>query len=215
MRLSFEEMAYLSLYLELFNRCYDPRDERKYEVGPGILVRHTEMQNMVYLLELLRISFQYGFSWNWRGPYSPGLQALLNELDQKEIKIEVFYDLYNQKRDVFCNTYEDQLNSTLSEYYTKGQIEKIANASLALEDILKEEEGSEWLVRIAYLAKTVIPGANLSEVINELNYLGYSIDSILAETIWKDLAIIGVKEKDTKRFTRERKLINNQDGRIN
>jgi len=215
MNLTYDERILLAIYLEFFNRCYDLDDKRKYEEGSEILVRHVEMQNIYYLLESLWISFQYGFTWNWKGPYSSGLQATLNELDKKKLDIEKFYTEYNDTRNSYYNNrYSDQLSDILSNYLDERNIRKLALASFVLEDVLNQEQGSEILAGIIYIGKTVYPGQNLSIILPELNERGYNPSPELAEAIWKDLAILDIRDMDTKSFTRERKLVNKHNGRI-
>ena len=198
MAISFKEGFTLATYLELFNRCYNLEDKRKYDVGKQILVRHVEMHNVIFLLKNLGITSEYSFMWDWKGPYSPGLENLLNNIDKKETAIENFYEEYNDKRNSFYNNRKQQLKELL--YYLEDfQIEKIVMASTVLENILKEEMGSEILAGMIYLEKNVFPGTDLSTIVAGLNKRGYSLTPQLAETIWKDLEILGIKDSAVKR----------------
>lgn len=47
---------------------------------------------------------------------------------------------------------------------------------------------------------------NQEEVLEELNKRGFNSNLELANKIWKVLAIIGLREQDTKVYTRERTL---------
>lgn len=206
MDLNFEERRYLILYLELFKCSYNPNDERKYDIQiHSILVRHIEMQNIAYLLEILKISFKYGFNWNLEYPYSPGFQTFLNNLDKKSKKITEFYDNFNQeKKKGKFNYYNEQLQDLISKYLCNKDISEIRQVSLVLEDILKEKHGSKFLVDIIYIGKTVMPGADLSTILKELNERNVYPSSEISETIWESLIILGIIE--LKQFTRKRTL---------
>ncbi len=211
MDLKFEEKRCLALYLEFFNRCYSINDERKYDVTPthSLIVRHIEVQNIVYFLQTLEIYFDYGFIWDWRGPSSPGLQAILNSLDKKEEAITEFYDSYNRDRSfVRYNNYNQQLQDSLTNYTHSENISKISTASFVLEDILKEERGSEFLADIIYIGKTVLPGSDLPRILKELNRRKVNPSPEISEAIWKDLAILGIRNIAPKDFTRKRTLEN-------
>ncbi len=208
MKISFEESFVLSTYLELFNRCYNLEDKRKYNADPQILVRHIEMHNVIFLLQnllqALGITSEYSFSWNLKGPYSPGLENLLNNIDKKETAVENFYEEYNSKRNNFYCNRKQQLQELL--YYLEDfQIEKIVVASVTLENILKEEFGSEILAGMIYLEKNIFPHTDLSTIVAELNKRGYFPTPQLAETIWKDLEIIGIRDSEVKRVYQKSK----------
>lgn len=209
MNLKFEEEKYLALYLEFFNRCYNLNDERKYDTPTGriMLVRHLEVQNIEYFLQALNIFSDYGYCWNWYGPYCEKLQNDLKHLDQKEESILEFYENYNKKRqEMCCRSYQEQLQYLLPEYLTRGQIARVSNAIFVLENILSKKHGSEYLADILYIGKTIIPGRGLAEIIEELKNRGIDIPPQMAKEIWRDLATLGLRHIEPKVVTRQRTL---------
>lgn len=211
MDLKFEEKRCLILYLEFFNRCYNLDDERKYDVSPNhsLLVRHVEAQNIDFFLQSLGIHSEYGYTWDWRGPYSPGFQLVLKSLDKKGEAIPVFYNTYNRDRSRgWNNNYSEQLQDLLKDYFYNNEIIKISKASFALEDILHQEQGSEFLADIIYIGKTVMPGSDLPTILEEVNRRGVNPSLEIAEAIWKDLGILGIRSVEPKSFTRQRTLEN-------
>lgn len=211
MNLDFEERRCLALYLEFFNRCYNVDDERKYDVSPthSLLARHIEAQNIDYFLQALGIHSEYGYTWDWRGPYSPGFQLVLNSLDKKEEAIPEFYDSYNKDRSRGWNrNYRDQLQDLLQDFFYNSEITKISKASFVLEDILKEERGSEYLADIIYIGKTVLPGSDLPRILKELNRRKVNLSPETSEAIWKALGILDIRSIEPKEFKRKRTLEN-------
>lgn len=211
MNLKFEEERCLALYLEFFNRCYNINDERKCDVAPNrsLLVRHIEAQNIDFFLQSLGIHSDYGYTWNWKGPYSPGFQIVLNSLDKKGEAISKFYDSYNKDRSRGWNiNYRDQLQDLLENYLYRSEVAKISKASFVLEDILQQEQGSQYLADIIYIGKTVMPGSDLPTILEELNSRGVNLNPEIAEAIWKGLGILGIRSIEPKQFTRQRTLEN-------
>ncbi len=214
MNISCDEGILLALYLEFFNRCYDPTDDRlSGPEGKETPTRQLEMQNIIYVAECLGISHEeYGFIWSgWKGPYSITLQGVLDELDQKYSDIDQFYMEYNRRRAEQRSDSKSDLADALYKYYGS---EKTLTTSYALEDILSQDGGSDTLAKIVYIGKTRLPGTNISRIMNELSRGGYDIDPELAKSIWKNLALIGLRRVDSKTFTKEKRLIRREDGSI-
>lgn len=221
MDITYKEGVLLALYLEFFNRCYDPYDDRLsgLEQGQKIPTRQMEMQNIIYIARCLGIFYEkngfieeYGFIWSsWKGPYSTPLQEVLDKLDQKYSGIDKFYMEYNRKRAEQGSSYHSNLADALYKHFAD---ERIVEASFVLEDILSQDQGSDALAKIVYIGKTRLPGTSLPNILNELKKGSYEINHGLAKNIWKDLALLGLRRKDTKVFTNEKKLKSNQDGGI-
>lgn len=208
MDIEFKEGILLSLYLEFFNHCYDTEDKREYDKGKEILVRHVEMQNITFILQNLGIiNDGHSFMWDWSGPFSSGLQVILNKLDKKVASIKEFYESYNKNRNIaHYVTYEEQLKGMLFYYFRDNDIEKISKVISTIEGILKEERGSEILVDIIYIGKNILPSASLSEIIEYMKEKECYINIELIERIWEALAVLGIRQTAPKKFTRERTL---------
>jgi len=215
MNITYEEGLLLALYLEFFNRCYDLGDDRicSRDSNSETFARHIEMQNIIYISKCLMICNEdYCFTWaGWKGPYSINLENSINRLDEKPIEvIDQFYEEYNSKRVSIYGKFQESLATTLFDMLTKGVP---AMASFVLEDILSQENGSDTLAKIVYIGKTVQPGQNLPYVLSQLNAYGDNPNQELAENIWKDLAILGIRKLDSK-SPEGKRLVNSQNGGI-
>ncbi len=207
LELSFEEKLLLSLYLELFNRCYNPTDVRRYD-DSGVLIRHIEMQNTCYLFQTLGVTpSNFGFMWEQKGPYSSGVQVLLRKLDFKGAHINHFYDHYNKKRNIWYQSYQQQLRELLFPYLSDEQIEKVAMTCYLLENTIQQEMGSEILAGMLFLIKTAYPGSDYSTIMKKLEERGYSSNSELTQEIWKTLSILGIIGMETKKFDVKKRVL--------
>jgi len=215
MNISYREGTFLALYLEFFNRCYDPTDERisgpegEYQVP----TRQMEMQNIIYIADCLGINYEdFGFTWqSWKGPYSHALREVLDELDQKYSDIDQFYMEYNRKRAENRSNSQSELADALYEEFAG---KRVAEASFILEDILSREQGSDSLAKIVYIGRTRHPGSTLPTIMGSLNYSGCNINPEFAENIWKVLALAGLRRLDSKTFTKEKRLVSRNDGGV-
>lgn len=206
MDITFEEEFCLKLYLIFFNRYYDVNDDRKCTCDNiTIMRRHVEMQNIMYLKQILLDDHtKYSFLWNYKGPESSKLKAVLNELDKKSTEINKFYLKCNEQLKKYYQNYNSQLQYIFPNTHINA-IKKFAISSYVLEDILKEEEGSEILANIIYFEKCFLPGENLDRIINELNERGLNPSPRMIKEIWKDLAILNIIEMEPKTI-KKRKL---------
>ena len=201
MELSFYEKLFLSFYDELYNKYYDVNDERMYDIGPGILVRHVEMQNVVFIFQTQGLLNNFAFTLNWCGPYSPGLQALLNELDKKSDEIRNYYQEYDKKKyGSHYNKYEEQLNDSLANLLEKDDINIVAHTCYLLDDIITQNFGIEAMSNLIYVFKTVLPGESFPNIIKYLEKQGQHYDSNLLERIWKYMALLNIRNKDVKQM---------------
>lgn len=204
MELKHREKFLLVLYLEYFDKEYDVSDDRIINVGRGFLNRHVEMQNICYLMQCYNIYLgeDYGFVWNYTGPYSDGLSFDQNILDTKQVEINAFYKEYYDRRCEWATNYSQQLQSLLKEHCTVSQSNKIAFSSFVLEHIMKFENGSMVLAGILYLHKTVLPSADKIRVFEELEKrfgaYGIQIDRELEEIVWRNSQIIGLIDVEKK-----------------
>lgn len=191
MKLTFIEEVLLSLYLEYFDKEYDVSNDKLINIKRHpILERHNEMQNVLYIVkETAAYSEEYSFTWNWLGPYSPGLEIILNELDKKNESINSFYEEYNLRKSKYFNNYKDQLKYLLSKYCSDSCIEKIALSSFVFKNIFKRNNGSQATAQIIYVSKNVVPGEDLETVLDILQERNFDIDIDMAKEIWKNMDI--------------------------
>lgn len=190
MNLSYKEKNFLALYLEFFNRYYDIHDDRE-SSRKNVFRRHIEMQNIIYLLSTMNIMENYGFVWDFCGPFSLDMQEILVRLDKKEREIMEFYESYLASRN--GANYLTQLENSLIKYFDEYSIKKIAMASFTLEEVLSQDNGSEALARILYVSLSRLPGADFERVVEEFNKLkNYKLDEKLAEKIWRGCMLIGI-----------------------
>ncbi len=187
MELTYSEKCLLAIYLEYFGKEYDCHDDRKINAGNGYFKRHIEMQNVCYLIESLNsyLGNDYGFVWNYTGPYSNGLSDNQKELDTKTEEIASFYKEYNTQ-------------TFLSEYCSSDDAKKIAFSSYVLENIMKYENGSMILAGLIYLHKTVLPVAKKERLFEELEKRfgvhGIIVNREFEEIAWLGVQIIGLAE---------------------
>ncbi len=198
MNISFLEGLALATYLEFFNHQYDVADERKYKEGPELLVRHVEMQNLDFLLTVLLGKDTYSYSWNFRGPYSPGFQILLNRLDTKKEDIAKFYEEYNKKREMHYNTYEEQLKGLLSYYLNEHSIMKVLKAIQILEGIFRKEMGSEIFAGLTYIERYVLPHERFSDAVKVLRERGYNPSDEILRDVEVALSLLNIIEMEPK-----------------
>lgn len=209
MDLSYNEKLLLALYLELFNKPYDINSNMVYGIygtNYNMLVRHVKMQNVCYLFQNLGINIEnFSFSQNQYSPYSPGLEALLMDIDKKEDNIINFYEEYNKKRNKDHNNYKNQLQALLHDYLDKQQIDTVTKACYLLEDITSVSMGSEALCSMAYLYNSVYPKTDYEEINRRMIARNIFIDDKLSYQMWKSLKILGIVEIKPKTLKPEEK----------
>lgn len=195
--MKYAEKLLLALYLEFFDEYYKVFDERTNKDG---LVRHTEMQNLVLLVQNLGVTqLHYNFMMDFAGPISSGIQALLLKMDFKEAEIFAYYKNYVLERNQFYPSYQSQLNYLFSKSFSSEQIKRLAIASYVLKDILKWENGSQALASLIYISRNVLPHEDFDEILAYLEKNGYSYDFDLLQEIWHTMAILGLRFMESKK----------------
>lgn len=148
--LTFDQKKTLSAFEYFFEEKYNADDQTDNNTE-----LHVCAQKMCYLLKTCNVEIgDYDFSWNFRGPFSPGLLVSLRSLDNNKGIVDEFYngcDLENRKK------------SYLGEYY----IERINEIKQDLK--IKEHNGdiSSWieiLGSLAYISRSIMPGADFERV---------------------------------------------------
>lgn len=126
----------------------------RYQTYPGAVNNtetHTATQEMCFLLKISGIEIgDFQYSWNLRGPFSPGLLALMRSMDRNS---EVVIDFYE--------------NETTKEEFSPDQVMKIDG----LREILEIDEYRNQCVRwveilgsLTYIARTMLPGSDFETV---------------------------------------------------
>ena len=68
----------------------------------GNTCMHVETQKMCYLLKKAGVEIgDFSYSWNFKGPFSPGLLVLLRSIDRKDADVAEFYENAEEKKG-FC-----------------------------------------------------------------------------------------------------------------
>lgn len=202
--INFDESLLLSLYFELFRRCYDVKDERK-DKEERELVRHIEMQNACCLFKRIGIPLDYSPYPDFNGVSSPLLKVHLRHLDKKKEDIEEFYDEYIEKRNqTHSFSYKHQLEHILP--ISRGNMDRLALAIYLFEDIAKQEKGIETVGSMIYTTTVQLPGADFSMIHKKLSESGYE-DIELNKTIWKYLTVLDVIDIKPNYITDKSKVL--------
>ena len=202
--INFDESLLLSLYFELFRRCYDVKDERK-DKEERELVRHIEMQNACCLFKRIGIPLDYSPYPDFNGVSSPLLKVHLRHLDKKKEDIEEFYDEYIEKRNqTHSFSYKNQLEHILP--ISRGNMDRLALAIYLFEDIAKQEKGIETVGSMIYTTTVQLPGADFSMIHKKLSESGYE-DIELNKTIWKYLTVLDVIDIKPNYITDKSKVL--------
>lgn len=108
---------------------------------------HVEAQKMCYLLKLIGIEIgDFSYSWNSRGPFSPGLLVLLRSIDSCHKEVDLFYKKSEEKEKYLKNI--------------KSEIEDLRKKLDMDGNCSNSEPWIEILGSLAYLSRTVLPGAD-------------------------------------------------------
>lgn len=148
MKLSFNQRMILTLYPKFYGI--------KYQCGVAqkeVTQEHINVQKMCYLLKRFDIPVgSYGYSWDTYGPFSPGLQVTLHDLDMKGEDVDAYYDE---------NT----------ELFSEEECDKINRLIDILQLAEHDDERGRWmelLGSIAFLSYSVLPGEDFACVNHEL-----------------------------------------------
>lgn len=144
--LNFDQKKTLAAFERFFGSRYNTHAEEN-----GNTSMHVETQKMCYLLKMAGVEIgDFNYSWNFRGPFSPGLLVLLRSIDRKEADVTEFYENVEEKEKFLLG-----LKSKIDELREKLEIDKHLN---------QKEQWVEILGSLTYISRTVLPGADFEEV---------------------------------------------------
>lgn len=142
--LSYDEKKIVTVFKRFFGNRYDTHIKESV---------HIKTQMMCYLLKVAGVEIgNFNYSWNFRGPFSSGLLALLRSIDRKNKDVAAFYEQ---------TVNQDKLLS--------GNENKIDDIRKKLEIDKHQEDSTEWielLGSLTYITRSVHPGADF-EIINQ------------------------------------------------
>lgn len=151
--LSYNQKAILNLYERFYNEKY-PSGSVDEQNTTQI---HINSQKMCYLLKMYGVNIgDFCFTWNFHGPFSPGLLAVLRSLDRQKDNIE---DFYSQRSDL-CG--EECL------FDDNGKIEELINLLDLRSHSYDLPNWMELLGSFVYLSNSVFPYEDYTLISNEL-----------------------------------------------
>ncbi len=144
--LNFDQKKTLAAFERFFGSRYNTHAEEN-----GNTYMHVETQKMCYLLKIAGIEIgDFSYSWNFKGPFSPGLLVLLRSIDRKDTDVTEFYANAKEK-----NRFLLGIESKIDELRENLEIDK---------HLEQKEYWVELLGSLTYISRTVLPGANFEEV---------------------------------------------------
>lgn len=169
MKLSFNQKSILDLYLKFYGKRY-----RCGVAGEEATREHINVQKMCYLMKRFGIPVgNFGYSWDTYGPFSPGLQVTLHDLDMRNDDVEVYYE----------ETKGEQSSAN-------NKIEHLINVLHLAEHSQDLERWMELLGSIAFLSYSVLPGEDFACVNQELvarkDYFNDAVEAFSAWSILKE-----------------------------
>lgn len=197
--LNFVDREILFLYKKFFGTRYpgDVGTPSPSEQIGAMTPPHVRAEKMCYALDLIQLPIgEYSYTWNYHGPYSPGLLAQLRELDEKVEDIAAFYD--EDLSDDVAFTDADEPRSL----FWKEDRERITEFLKVLNLPEKEQDAGEKMELVgslAYISLNVLPGASYERTVAELmaRKPKYAKEEMLGniEDAWKilqELELVGV-----------------------
>lgn len=158
-KLTFDERAILAAYQRFYGENYPAIDGQNTDA-------HIKAQKMCFLLSVRGVNVgDFGYSWNYHGPYSAGLQSLLRALDQHSGLVSEFYDAHQDEYMLFSDSNKA---GTLFSIKQKELIDTLSSSLKITECGEDKRKWSELLGSITFLGRSVLPGADFEMVNNEL-----------------------------------------------
>lgn len=144
--LSYDQKKTLVAYEHFYGNRYNTHSEEPNNTG-----MHVETQKMCYLLKVAGVEIgDFDYSWNFKGPFSPGLLALLRSMDRKNSDVLEFYEKVSEK-----------------EKYLSGQVSRIDELREKLEINKHRRDYVQWveiLGSLTYISRVMLPGAAFEAV---------------------------------------------------
>lgn len=148
--LSYDQKKALIAYERFFGDKYDTQGRET-----GNTDEHIQAQKMCYLLKIAGIEIgDFDYSWNFKGPFSPGLLALLRSIDRKHQEVTNFYE-----------------HASEQSWLLPEQKEMIDGLKDYLEISTHQTQRMQWveiLGSMAYISRTLLPGAGFETVNQKL-----------------------------------------------
>lgn len=158
-KLTFDERALLTAYRRFYGEKYPAKDGTNTDA-------HVQAQKMCFLLSLRGVNIgDFGYSWNYHGPYSAGLQSQLRALDQHADLVGEFYDSHLDESVFFSDSNEA---GTLFTVKQKNLIDELSSSLKMPECGEEKRKWSELLGSITFLGSSVLPGADFTMINSEL-----------------------------------------------
>ncbi|MBD5479647.1 MAG: hypothetical protein HDR08_16400 [Lachnospiraceae bacterium] len=147
MKLNFNQKSILDLYPKFYGKRYQCG-----LAGEEATQEHINVQKMCYLMKRFGISVgNFGYSWDTYGPFSPGLQVALHDLDMRNEDVELFYE-----------------ETEREQFYADNRIERLISVLHLAEHGQDLERWMELLGSLAFLSYSVLPGEDFDCVRQEL-----------------------------------------------
>lgn len=144
--LNYDQKKTLAAFERFFGSRYNTHAEEN-----GNTSMHVETQKMCYLLKMAGIEIgDFSYSWNIKGPFSPGLLVLLRSIDRKDADVKEFYENADEKK-----KYLSGLETRIDELRKKLEIDKYYE---------QKEQWVEILGSLTYISRTMLPGADFEKV---------------------------------------------------
>ena len=151
--LSYNQKAILNLYKRFYLEGYPS----------GIASDHTatqthiNSQKMFYLLKMYGVNVgDFCFSWNYHGPFSPGLLATLRSLDLQKHNIEDYYSNSDSSdNEMLFSDDNNKIEKLIDLLELKHHLENLSN-------------WMELLGSLVYISNSVFPYEDYTLVVREL-----------------------------------------------
>lgn len=182
--LNFDERAILTAYKRFYGECYPAADPNKTEA-------HIRAQKMSFLLSVSGVNIgEFGYSWNFHGPYSAGLQSKLRALDFHANLVQEFYE--NNKNDTLLFSDGDSPSALFSEQQ-KTKIDNLSRSLKIKEGQNNKNDWPELLGSLAFLAQSVYPGTDFETINTQLKQVKskFSNDQVNLNA-WNTLRTAGI-----------------------
>jgi hypothetical protein len=148
--LTFNQRTVVDLYPQFYGNSYPEQLHQE-----DVTRVHINAQKMCYLLKKVGIDVgNYGYSWNFHGPFSPGLLVLLHSLDSQEEDVQYYCD-----------------NPEHPATFSDDEQEKVTSLIQNLHLAEHENDRSSWmelLGSLVFLSHSVLPGEDFANVVQEL-----------------------------------------------
>ena len=148
--LTFNQRTVVDLYSQFYESSYPD------QLNQGDVTRvHINAQKMCYLLKKIGINVgDYSYSWNFHGPFSPGLLVLLHSLDAQKESVRSYCE-GTEHPAAFSNDDQEKITSLIQKLHLKEHNSDRSN-------------WMELLGSLAFLSHSVLPGEDFTNVVRVL-----------------------------------------------